>query len=354
MEKKKFPLFYKVYFVVLALAIVAAAVFLWWLNGFLADYEASQPKHVADEVFEKYYKSGDFESLAKKCVDTGSFEGADAVAAYLHGEYDGKDMTCTTGASKDGTPTYIVKVGDEKISTFTLRESEKKTSRGWETYEEGDFVLYYGTKSASVIAPEGYTVSVNGIALADANVTEKDIPGEGDNLLPDGVKGIKYVRYEAKGIINDPAVTAKTAEGGDAEVVFDEAKGEWKAQLKFDSELEKAQTDFVVEAAEAYSKYMSNDAWWGGIKGYFDPESEIYENASTSLTGFVIDHDSVRFDDVKASEFYSYSKDVFSCRVAFTQVLVQGVNEFKDYVDQTIFFRLVNDEWVICGMINNA
>ena len=32
--EKKFPLFYKIYFIVLALAILAAGVGIWWLNGF--------------------------------------------------------------------------------------------------------------------------------------------------------------------------------------------------------------------------------------------------------------------------------------------------------------------------------
>ena len=352
--EKKFPLFYKIYFIVLAFAILAAGVGIWWLNGFLADYEAVQPKHAAEAIFEKYYKSRDFEALAKKCAAGGSFESAENVAKYLHENYDNAEMTCTSGASKDGTPTYIVKVGDYKISSFTLREMKEKTSRGWEQYEEGDFVLYYAEKSADILAPEGYTVLVNGVTLGEGQITERDIPGKDDGLLPNGVKGVRYVRYKADGILSDPAVTAKAPDGTDTTAVQDKESGEWKVNLKFDAELERAHRDFVLEAAEAYSKYMSNDAWWGGIKGYFDPESEVYESAATSLTGFVLDHNAVRFDDEKTSEFYAYSKDVFSCRVQFTQVLVQGVNEFRDYVDTTFFFRFSDNEWLICGMINNA
>lgn len=112
--------------------------------------------------------------------------------------------------------------------------------------------------------------------------------------------------------------------------------------------------DYVLKAAEEYSKYMENDSWWGGISQYFDPSSEIYESARTSLTMFVIDHNGYRFDDVFVGEFYGYSDDVFSCRVSFTHVLTAGAQEYKDYFDSTIFFRRVDGTFKICGMINNA
>ena len=54
MAKRTLPLFYKIFFSVLMLAVCAVGVGLWMLNGVLEEYESVQPKNVADEIFAKY------------------------------------------------------------------------------------------------------------------------------------------------------------------------------------------------------------------------------------------------------------------------------------------------------------
>lgn len=350
---KNIPLFYKIFVPVLLVAIIAAGVGIVILNDILADYEAVQPKHVADTVFEKYYLSRNFEALAEKCT-TESFETPETVAAYLHEKYGDAEMSCTSGSSANGLPTYIVKVGDYKISSFTLKESAEKNSRGWTQYEEGEFVLYYDTESVSVIAPEGYRVSVNSVELNDGFIAESEIPGDEDDLLPEGVNGVRYTRYTVNGLLGEPTVTAVSEDGENAEVSFSEEDEAYRAALIYSDELEQTHRDYVLRAAEEYSKYMENDSWWGNVSPYFDPDSEVYESARTSLTMFVIDHTGYRFDDVFVGEFYGYSEEVFSCRVSFTHVLEGRNSEYKDYFDSTLIFRLVDGKWRICGMINHA
>lgn len=351
---KRIPLFYKIFVPVLLVFVIAAAVGVWYLNGVLADYEAIQPKHAADAIFQKYYLSRDFSALAEKSAAGTSFESAETVAEYLTEKYAEAEMSCTSGMSEDGLPTYIVKVGDYKISSFTLKESAEKTDRGWTQYEEGDFVLYYDTKCVSVIAPEGYAVSVNSVKLDEAYVSESDIPQEGAELLPEGIDGVRYVKYTVDGIIKEPTVTAESVTGEDSFVTFSEEEDAYRAALVYDGALETQHKDYVLRAAEEYSKYMESDSWWGAVAPYFDPASEVYESARTSLTMFVIDHDGYRFDNVFVGEFYGYSEEVFSCRVSFTHVLTAGAQEFKDYFDSTLIFKNVNGAWKICGMINHG
>ena len=356
--KKKLPLFYKIYFVALALALVAAVIFIWWLNGFLEDYEEAQPKHVADAIFEKYYKSGDFSLLAEKCAESNPFESAEAVGAYLRENYAGAEMSCTTGASKNGAPTYIVKVGDYKISSFTLKEREDKTSRGWETYEEGDFEVYYDTAKLTVIAPTGYAVEIDGTALTDSFIAERGIlsPEAEANLLPEGVEGVTYVKYTVEGLLEDPQIKATSPEGRVAPVTYEEKDGAYHAYPLFDEALEAQLSEYVVEAVSQYALMMSDDQYWGNVSQYFDPESAIYDDAQdvSQYTWFQLDHDSASIRDSSASQFLRYGEDVFSCRVKFTEVLTQGAKEFKDFFDSTVIWRNVGGVWKICGMINNA
>ena len=357
-EKKKFPLFYKIYFVVLAIALIAAVIFIWWFNGFLADYEEAQPRHVADAIFEKYYKSGDFSLLASKCAESNPFESAEAVGAYLRENYAGKEMSCTTGASKDGAPTYIVKVGDRKISSFTLKESSSKNPRGWEMYEEGDFEVYYATKDATVFAPTGYTVEIDGTALTDEFVAERGVlsPEAEANLLPEGIEGVTYVKYEVSGLIDDPEIKATSPEGRVSPVTFEEKDGAYHAYPLFDEALQAELSEYVIEAVSQYALMMSDDQYWGNVAGYFDPDSAIFDDAQdvSQYTWFTLDHDSASITDASASQFLRYGEDVFSCRVKFTEVLTQGTKEFKDFFDSTVIWRNVGGVWKICGMINNA
>lgn len=353
--KKKFPVFYKIYFAVLALLLIAGGVGLFWLRGFLADYEAAQPKHAADAIYAQYYASGDFAALAKKCAGDDPFLSPDALAAYLTEACAGKELSWSSGTATDGQPTYVVKAGDVKISSFTLRQKEEPGAR-FAQYEADTFACFYQTDTVAVVAPAGYTVSVNGIDLSETYVTEKDLPGEGDHLLPEGVAGVKYNRYEVTTLSGAPIVTtASSPEGVPAPIAYDETAQVWKASPLFDDSLAADHADFAIETAEIYALYLSNDLPFRSIANYLDLDSELYEDVRDTITYFVIDHDNADFENEVATEFYGYSDDVFSCRVTLTQVLTQGTNQFRDYFDSTLFFRR-NDtgRWVLFGMINHA
>ena len=353
--KKKLSLFYKIYFIVIALVLVAAVIGLWWLHGVLRDYEDSQPKHVADEIFAKYYTSGDFAALASKCVESNPFESADAVAKYLNDHYKGAEMTCTSGAMKDGMPTYIVKVGDYKVSSFTLAEKEKN-SRGWEMYKEGTFEVYYDADTLTLVIPTGYSASVDGVELDDSYVTERAIPSPEAEYLPEGVTGITYVKYEVRGLLEDPDIRVTGADGRVADVTYEEKDKAYHTYPLFDEALEKEQSDYVIEAISQYTLLMSADNYWGAVKVYFDPDSQIYEDTyeSAQYIWTIIPHDSAEITEAEASRFIKYSDDIFACRVKMVNVLTKGAETFRDPVDWTVIFRNVNGEWLICGMITNS
>lgn len=355
MNRKKLPLFYKIYIPVVAFFIIVIIVGTFIINGLLAEYESIHPKNEADRIFEKYYNDRGFDALAELCKDSYPLETSGNIANYLRENYGNtEEMSCTSGSKRDGLFTYIVKLGDYKISSFTLKERSERSKHGWTMYEEGDFRLFLKTESVSVIAPAGYSVAVNSTELFDGYISEKDLPGEGDNLLPKGVEGVKYTKYTIDGLLADPEITAKAPDGQVSEVKLDKNEDVYRAALLHDEALKTAHGEYALKAAQEYSKYMQDDQWWGGISQYFDPESDIYESTRTSLTMFVMDHDGFRFDDVFVGEFYGYSDDVFSCRISFTHVLTDRGNEYKDYFDSTIFFRNVDGTYKICGMINNA
>lgn len=353
--RKRLPLFYKIYFAVIAVVLAALVIFLWWLWGFLKDYEASQPKHVADAIFEKYYASGDFSALAAKCAKDDPFEDADTIAKYLNDNYKNAEMTCTAGAAKNDLPTYIVKVGDEKVSSFTLKEAEKN-SRGWEMYEEGEFEVYYKTAALTIVVPTGYSVSVEGVALGEKYVTESAIPSVDADQLPAGITGITYTKYEINGLLSDPDIRVTGADGRAAEVKYEAEDNAYHTYPLFDEVLEREQKDYVIEAMSRYALMMSADNLWTNVKTYFDPDSQIYEDTyeSAQYIWTVIPHDSAEITDAEASQFLRYADDVFSCRVKLTNTLTKDAETWHDRLDWTVVFKNVGGTWLICGMTTNS
>jgi len=81
---------------------------------------------------------------------------------------------------------------------------------------------------------------------------------------------------------------------------------------------------------------------------YYDTDSDLWKNIISTENYFVLDHNSYSFKDQKATEFYRYNDDVFSCRVSMTHLLHRWAREdYVDYIDMTLFLRNVNGKYLI-------
>lgn len=349
MTKRRFPLFYIIYFSVIAVAVIAIIIGMGWLKGLLAEYENAQPDYVAEDVFNKYYKSGSFDLLAELTYDEASFDDVDTVAGFLTEQYGDAELTYNSVSSgEEGVLKYIVKSGDYKISSFTLKKSGEKTKRGFDLYTEDSFEVFYAAdKSASVLVPEFSEVYLNGKKLGDEQVRDSGIIRETADSTPEGINPIQYTRYFVDGLINDPEIKVMTGETENALHYNTETK-EYEAGLPNDPELEAEHKEFVLAAVKEYAKYMEMDSWWGRVKPYFDPTTDLYVSIYTVEQYFVYPHEGYRFEDEYAGEFYAYDEDTFSCRVSVLQVLENpGMEDFKDKIDMTVYVRRVGGKFLI-------
>ncbi len=358
--KKRFPIFYIVYFVCIAIVVALVHYGLGIVKEYLADYESAQPQYEAQRVFEKYYTDGSFDELVAMCEITVSpYETKDAVIRYLSEFTKDKEITysaITTGL--DTSIRYIVKADDIKFSSFTLYESEKKTDLGFTLYEASDFELYCsGNESASITAPKGYLPYVNGVLLDESALTGEEVRDKTCDFMPEGVEGIVYLSYAIDGLYFSPSDVSATTSDGRTCVVRQLEDGSFYTDILYDETLAAAQTAYVTEAAQAIAKYMQNDAYFYVPAAYIDPDSALYENVRTSLTYFAISHVSYSFEDTSVTEFYQYNEDTFSCRVSFTHVLkysqYSGLEDYKDYIDTTYFFRRVGDKFLMYDRYNH-
>lgn len=352
-KKRKLPVFYKVLFTCIIIALIAIAVGMLIIYGALDKYEKSQPKNVADSVFAEYYANHDFKKLAEKCAQTNSFESADAIAAYLNENYSNANLTCTSGASQNGELTYIVKADDVKFSYFTLKEINED---GFSYYEPSIFTAFGNYGKVMVDVPDGYKLYINSVEVSDSLITSKGVADAADIYLPEGVTGPVHDIYTISSLMNEPVVTATANDGSEAEVIADTSGKNFTVTVVSDKALESEMSEYCLKVAEEYSKMMEADSSWGVVSQYIDPSSDLYANALESAvnSAFVWDHDSYRFEDEKVGSFYRYNDDVFSCRMTFTHILTLGTKEFRDYFDSTFIFRNVDGQYKVCGMINHS
>lgn len=356
-KKHRFPIFYTLLILFITAAVIAIECAMNILNDYLADYESAQPKYVAEDIFNRYYKSMDFDALVTLSgIEIPEFESKESLVRYLHSLYDGKEVTYHSGIAEDKkdetdvkTLRYKVEFDNSAVAEFSIRTGNKKSKNGFDIFEPYQFRFKVtAEKSVRITAPSNYTVYVNGKKVDKKYIIESDIQTESCKHMPEGVSGITYCTYQVGDLFFDPEVKVLNPEGKESTLTYNEEKNTYTSEIVYSDSLKEQYEEYVLTAIKKYAAYMSNDERFANIKGYFDPSSNLYNNIRTSETSFVIDHSGYYFTDESAREFYAYDENTFSCRVSLTQVLTKkGKPDFRDKIDMTIYLRKVGDSFLI-------
>lgn len=354
-NKSVFWKIYRIVLIVFALLLVIGVVFV---SRWLRQYESAQPKYAAEAVYDKYFKNFNPDTYVDVCNSSSVFEEKEDLVKYLTDVTSGQEIQYMKVSSSDkNTIKYIVKAGDTKFASFALTVDDEADGK-FTQYKAGNFELFTSSKTrVTVEAPEKYKVFLNGKEVSDEYIKEKDIKGESCDHMPEGVRGIYYNKYVISGLLAPPEITAKSPDGKSADVK--DENGTYRVATVNDEELQREYKDWILEACKKYAVYMQYDSTvavmgFGQIKGYFDPNSELYEDIRTVENMFVIEYSSYDFDNEKTSEFIKYDDNTFSCRVSFTHILHRnGAEDYKDYLDLTLYLRNVDGKFLIYDMSQN-
>lgn len=359
MVKAKKSVFWKIYFALLGVAVIALVIFLIWLHGWLEDFEMSEPVYVAEQTFNDYFKDFNPEEYLEKCeLSVSSFDTKKDVVKYLNDITADKEITYAKVSSGVGDSIlYNVKAGDVKFATFKLVPDDSKSGR-FTFYKADEFsVIIKANETVTVDVPVGYKVFLNGIEVSEDYISENNLMDEAANkYLPEGLS-IKYKEYKIENLLAKPLVTVKDAEGKDAEITQPK-DGLFKAGFAYDETLKKDYNDWILKGMERYAAYMqhtsNNPVSFNEISVYFDPSSDLYEDIRTSENMFVWDYEKWEYVDEYTGEYIKYDEKTFSCVCRFDQVLTKGTEVYHDYVDVTLYLRQVGDDFLIYGMSQNA
>lgn len=355
--KKKMSSFFKTYIAVMASLVallIVAAVILWTV---LDAYEVTRPKHVAEEVFNKYFVSADIAGLLSATGSSREKLESDEVINSASKELLNTDSLKFFEVSSDETSSkYAVTEDNNRIAYFTVTKTGEKGKYGFKYYKLSDAELFFAPYgNVTVRVPEGYSLVANDVSVGDSYITERGIESDSCKYMPEGVEGIKYTEYKLSGLFSEPSLKVLSADGREVDVNLDTVNNVYVAGLAYDSALEEEMKDYIIKAASAYTAYMSNDARFSAVSKYLDSSSEVYERVRKSEVYWVRDHNGYKISNEKAFEFYKYAEGVFSCRVTLKETLTRpGYANHTENIDVIFYCRTVDGKTLIYDIVTNS
>lgn len=399
------PIFWIVWLTLFIAIAVAWGFVMRYAAGLLNEYEQSQPKYVAERVFNEYFKSCDYEYLISHSDDIkiSPMENMSDAVDYASGLF--KDMGewhySQTSSDDPDVLKYNVSVGKARVGEFTLVKSGNQSNKlKLDIYTLGSTQISLSALcGANIYAPAKAVVKVNGIVLGDEYKFGDPVVLKEDVFYPEGDVAARTMQnYFIDGLFKAPTVTVESAEGVEYALEYDQESVIYRADSSYINglvdaynkkiadeqaayqawlqqqadlrrqESEKIRADigeYAVTAIQTYARWMQDDATKAERNKYFDTSSEFYRSLDKLISqSFIMYHRSYRFDDVK-DENYRYENDEktdISGHISFTQVLEECTDiygdktypEWKNYIDVTVYMHLVNGKWLIYDIRNDA
>ena len=325
------------------------------LNNWLIRFEASQPGYKCEAVFEELFTDPDWEAIYELSgTEDTEFEGKAAYAKYMTALVGDQKLTyLETSAGLSGGKKYIVRLGEEKIATFTLR-SEEVAQTEIPEWELGKVEIFFTRRqSVSVEKLPEHTVYINGVAL-DESYTIRTLETTAEGYLPEGIHGYRLEQQLITGLLAEPEVTVKDAEGNVIPVAKDPETGVYRlAETVMEATEEEKQ--LALKAIQAYAKYMIRADSLDAVKACFDTNSEIFEVIRKYEAWTMQSYASYAFTEPEYSDFYRYSDDLFSIRVKLQLNVKRTNGSVKPYdLNSTLFLQKQADGRYLAIDMTNA
>ena len=323
------------------------------LQDWLVKFEASQPIHKQEEIYSQYFANPDWKTLYNKAgIANTKFENADTFAAYMEQKVGTQELTCLeTSAGLSGDKKFVIRCGNEKIASFTLKTATSESSiTEWEldTLE----LFYNRTHSVIVEKLPGYTVYINNVPLDDS-YTIRTVSTLAENYLPEGVHGYRIEHQQVSDLLAPPVVSVMDTNGNNIPVVLNDETGiyQFSVQNVIPSEEEK---QLAVKATKIYAEYMIGKAKLSAVAELFDKNSQFYKTISTSEVGWVQSGASYMFTEPVFSDYYRYTDNIFSIKLDMTLKQTRFDGSVKDYVlNNTLFFQKnTAGKWLVMEATN--
>ena len=365
-KQKKGPrvgsvIFYTIYFLFILVFFGATYLGLNWLHGWLSDFEAAQPTLKAEQVFQEVFTDPDWGALYESAGAKDSpYEGKEQYVNYMEEKVGDSKLTyMETSAGLDKTKKkFIVKLGDEKVATFTLTDRNNvgdmslsdltnmeniddiKDMADIPDWQLGAVEVFFERVGTYYIVKMGdHTASVNGVELDDTFTIQKATT-VAEKYLPEGINGFVTCIQQVDGLMEVPTVVIHDKDGNPVETTYDEAARTFTAKTESNT-MTDDQAKLALEAAKVYSLWMIDEEHdRAEVAKYFDATSNAYSRIVKSTELWMQDHAGYRFENDEVTDYARYSDDIFSLKVKTDLIVTRTNGTEKVYAfNQSMFFR---------------
>lgn len=359
-KKKKGPrlggvIFYTVYFLFIALFFVATFVGLQYVRTWLVSYEAARPNAKAEQVFTQLFTDPDWEALyvASGAQDS-PYEGKDAFVQYMREKVDPQKLTyMETSAGLSGNKKFVVRMGSERISAFTLADKNPDTSNSltripdWQLSAVELYFQRQGTYRIEKL--KGQVAYVNGVKLSE-DLTIQEASTSAQEYLPAGVTLESTCIQEVSGIMVTPTVEVYDSDGNPQQVNYD-ADTQTFTVRKESSTMGEEEKAAALAAAEAECKWMIRElTGQNNLAKFFDSNSNAFKTLTSSELTWTQKNNGYTFLNETVTDYVRYSDSIFSARVSLTaeiKVQIDGSTKTIDF-NKSMFFRKTSDDRWLC------
>ena len=347
-------IFYAVFFLCILLFYAATYFGLLGLRNWLTRYEMEQPSTKSEEVFTKLFADPDWGTLYDMAgIQDTAYESKDAFASYMESTVGDSELTymeTSTGLSEDKK--YIVRLGKEKIASFTLVDHNHSDSKAEIPDWQLGTIEFFFTREESyrIQKLDGHMAYVNNVPLDDS-ATIRISTTNAEDHLPEGITGVRICTQEISGLVAAPSVRIVDGSGNEMAVSYDVASRTFIEQTTA-SNISDTERDVAINAVKTYALYMINQAGEADVAKYFLRGSDTYKAITDTERGFIQDAASRDFTNETVTDYCRYSDNLFSVRVAVTLNQHRASGSVKESnIEQSLFFeKQSSGKWLCYAM----
>lgn len=355
-------IFYSVYFVMIFVFFIGVFVSLNWLNGWLKDYEAAQPTVKCQQVFDQLFGNPDWAQLYRLAGDptgTGTnkydtqFENSDSYVKYMTEKVGSQELNYVeTSAGISGNKKYIVRLGSEKVATFTLNGHGEKITDIPDWQLAGVEIFVNRQESIKIRKLENHVAYVNNQPLDDSYTIQIASTKADANLAPENQ--VRTSIQEVTGLLTTPELLVYDQTGAPIQVLYNQDSGMFEEQTDAIAMTEEERSA-VFGALEAYAGFMINASGSrAALAKYFDGGSSTYNDIIKMGGELWMNTDyGHTFLNEEILGYTKHSADLFTVRASMTMHVKCKDGTEKDYdVNQSMYFSNKNGKWVCTEMTN--
>jgi len=346
-------IFYTFYFLFIFAFFAGVYLGLGELRDWLVRYEAAQPDAKCQQIYDELFADPDWAKLYDMAdVEDTAYEGVDAYVAYMEEKQGDQTLELMeTSAGLSGDKKYILKLGKEKVASFTMNGAPENVTDIADWQLGAVEVFFERNESYRIQKVDGHTAYINGVALSE-DYTIQIASTIADDYLPMGLTGARTCVQEIDGLMVLPTVTITDAEGNPMEVSYDEENRIFVEKTQANTIGEEEET-FALKAVETYALFMIEKATAAQVAKYFQQGTDTYNTIVKSEVWWTQRNNGAAFSGQEVSGYARYSEDLFSVRVSMSLDVTRTDGTLKQFpVSTTLFVERQNDKWLVTLMTN--